>query len=259
MKVSQDGSCRSVTTPTTPTTPEGGNTTMFTTTTKHIRPNTLPLRGRVDSRASSNDGELTPTTTTNQSTPSSGRSTPSFRKKPKRPEIRLTDHNNHYHHNKQYKDYIEILRADSLQSLYSEQGDNGDESESGSGVEISEEMIAKAFLSSHMKHEISSSAAAEMRGKLTNFPAAEKENNTAKRISAANTVECIDRLAAKKHCLKQPQSAVSQFLLPLLEAENNGDDLLTEIFHLLSPVFKKVQGYEEKADQISTLEVNSFF
>ena len=199
-------------------------------TTKLIRPNTLPLRGRVDSRASSNDGELTPTTHTNQSTPSSGRSTPSFRKKPKRPEIKLTDH-----HNKQYKDYIEILRADSLQSLYSEHGD--DESKSGNGMEISEEMIAKAFLSSHMKHDIS-----------------EKSGN-----KTETQVECIDRLAAKKHCLKQPQSPVSQFLLPLLEAENNGESLLTEIFYQLSPLFKKMKGHEEKADQISTLEVCSLF
>lgn len=122
--------------------------------------------------------------------------------------------------------------------MYSEHGD--DESKSGSGIEISEEMIAKAFLSSHMKHDI-----AEKSG-----------NKTDKRDQ--NPVECIDRLAAKKHCLKQPQSPVSQFLMPLLEAENNGDSLLTEIFYQLSPLFKKMKGHEDRADQISTLEVCIF-
>ncbi|XP_066918149.1 uncharacterized protein [Clytia hemisphaerica] len=193
------------------------STTMFS---KMIRPSNLPLKNH----SMTSSGEGTPT---NLSSPSSGRSTPSFRKKPKRPEIKLSEHN------KQYRDYIEILRAESLQSLHSEQGENGDQ---GAGVEISEEMIAKAFLSSHMKNELS-------------------DNFTTSTPHASNgNVESIDRLKAQRICMRRPTSPASIFLQPLLEAENS-DNLLTEIYDKLVPVLNKAKQQETELDQLSTLQV----
>jgi len=193
---------------------------------KLMRPDTLALRGRGESMTSSGEG-----TPTNLSSPSSGRSTPSFRKKPKRPEIKLSDRN------KQYMDYIEILRAESMQSLHAEPNCDAENSDLSSGVEISEEMIAKAFLSSHMKNDLNDDS---VDGRMAS--------------TSSGSLESYGRLKTQKLCMQRPSSPVSQFMIPLLEAENQ-DTILTDIYDKLSPVLNQLKSYDEQSKQLSTLQV----
>lgn len=183
-----------------------------------VRPSYLPL--------TSEEG-----TPTNLSSPSSGTSTPSFRRRPKKPDIKLSELN------KPYQDYIEILRAESLSSLQSDIEDKSNRSNRNSYIEISEGMIAKAFLSQQFQNEINEDNLHEFE-KTIEGPSEDHEESFWDGIS--------------KVCDERPSSPTAEFFHPLLLNKTNGGKAL---YLKISTILHRMKDLEEQVEELSSLKV----
>ena len=173
---------------------------------------------------------LTEETATNTSSPSSGRSTPSFRRRPKKPEIHLSDLN------KPYKDYIEILRAESLSSLHNGEDTDGSESNRNSFLDISEEMIAKAFMSSQFQREMNDDDSDEM-------------HEFERTLEVEPILDSWEK-NMQYRCDKSPSSPVTAFLQPLL-----ADKTYDTFYKTLSRRIQQVSTLEGEQEEVSALKV----
>lgn len=161
---------------------------------------------------------------------SSGRSTPSFRKKPKRPDIKLSDHQN-------FPDYVEIRRTDSLTSMDSEMDRYSFISDSNSYIDIPYYNEQNNTGHHHCNGE----------EKVHEFEETLRDDNTP--IPGNNTDSRYNYM--KKICRERPDSPTSSLLLPILMS--NIGDPMAALHEKLSPILNKLKLLEEESRQIPSL------
>ncbi|XP_057298791.1 uncharacterized protein LOC130629553 isoform X2 [Hydractinia symbiolongicarpus] len=174
----------------------------------------------------------TDSTPVNTSSASSGRSTPCVKKRPKRPEIKISDH-------RHYKDYLEIRRTESLSSLNSDI--DGSITSDGSFLHIPEDVIAQAVLS-----DLNCSPGYD--SPLHEFEETLRESTK----TPPNGIE-IRSSDIQKLCDRRPDSPTSQFLQPILST--NSENIINELHMKISPLLHKLKQVEEDSKRMSSLHV----
>ena len=159
---------------------------------------------------------------------SSGRSTPSFRKKPKRPDIKISDH-------LIYRDFVEIRRTDSLTSIDSEM-DRYSFISDGSYIDIP--YLSEASLDDRNGDH------------LTNLHEFEETLRDDTPIPL-NSVD-VKYNNVKKICRQRPDSPTSLFLLPVFMSNTN--DPIMDLHQRLSPLLNRLKQLEEESKLISSLK-----
>ena len=170
---------------------------------------------------------------TSSSDHSSGRSTPSFKKRPKRPNIQLSNHT-------LYQDYVEIRRTGSICSL------NSDYSESlhseNSYLDISDDFIANTILTS----QFNAIPGAQNGDTLHEFEKTLQD-------TVSNPTVDIESTFIGDICIQRPESPTSKFLMPILSSDT--ELMMTELHRKLSPMLHKIKKLEEKCSKMSSLQV----
>ena len=164
---------------------------------------------------------------------SSGRSTPSFRKRPKRPDIKITEH----------KEYVEIRRFDSVSSLASDTGSVGADC-----VDIPDEVFAKAIFSSEYNKQNN-----HLGNHIHEFEETLRHDTPIPKSKTETEVDEVDSVAIEKICLSRPESPTAKFLEPIIKG--NQRNITSELISRLSPLLHRLTALEEQNKKISSMQV----